>query len=423
MKKILFLIVSAMSAFSLAARAADEPEAELAEAKGPTRWRISVGSRFAPKVKTKAGVSSRAVIDAAGKGRGAVSVGRSSSSSSGESSESVPVTPSSRYDFRNGFIDMRDDAGIPGETVYWHFDDASAFNEANGTITISESSSSETSRERSGTSQSRTVDADAVSSRDADVWGGDVEVGYDFWRGERLSLGIGLGATLYRSEDSVRVSGRSGRTTSSSTSVETSASSRETTVFSDPNLSYAGALDDIRNDDGSIGAGTPDGYTNPYGGNNPVLTVGDGTVTRTTSTSIRRDATTTRTLRAIDARAEGDVEMHELRFALQPSWRATDWFEMRGSVGAAATRVCVDADATILVNGERVARVSGDDSDWVFSGLCGLDLVFRPVSRVEVFVGGDWRFGGTDMDYSAGLVRGKVELPRHTLRAGLSFSF
>lgn len=418
-------------AFSLVAGAADEPEAELAEAKEPSCWRVSVGARFAPKVRTKADISSKAVIDAFGRGMGAVSVRRGSTSSLRESSESVPVTPSSRYDFGNGFIDMNDTTIDPSETWYWHFDSASAFDEANGAITISEASSSATSRETFGPSHSEEVASDAAEAHDSDTWGGDVEVGYDFWRGGRFSFGIGLGATLYRSDDAIRVFGRSGRTISSSTSVKTSESSTETTVFTDPNLAYAGALDDIRNDDGSIGAGTPDGHTNPYtvpygglyGGPNPVLTVGNGAVTRTTSTRTLRDATTTRTLRAINAVAEGDVEMEELRLALQPLWKATDWLDLRGSFGVAAARVCVDADATILVNGTRVARVSGDDSDWVFYGLCGLDIVFKPVSRMEVFVGGDMRFGGTDMDYSAGLVSGKVELPCHTFRAGIGIRF
>ena len=40
-----------------------------------------------------------------------------------------------------------------------------------------------------------------------------------------------------------------------------------------------------------------------------------------------------------------------LRLALQPAWRAADWLELRGSFGAVATRVDVDVDAAIFVNG------------------------------------------------------------------------
>ena len=115
--------------------------------------------------------------------------------------------------------------------------------------------------------------------------------------------------------------------------------------------------------------------------------------------------------------------MQELRLALQPSWRATDWLELRGSLGAVATRVAVDVDATIFVNGARSATVSGSDDDWVFAGLCGLDAVFRPVEWLGISLGGDVRFGDTGMDYSAGLVRGTVELARFTVRAGVEIRF
>jgi hypothetical protein len=88
-----------------------------------------------------------------------------------------------------------------------------------------------------------------------------------------------------------------------------------------------------------------------------------------------------------------------------------------------ATRVSVDADATILVNGARFATVSGDDEDWVFSGFCGIDAVFRPTGGLELVLGGDIRLGDREMDYEAGLVRGTVELSRYTLRAAVGVEF
>ena len=432
MKNARWMALAVVCAF--AARAEEPGATELERTAQPSRWRISAGARFAPGVKTRAGISSRAVMDAAGRisaaalPRGTTTTTRDSRTTTSESSETLSVTPTGRFEFDGGFIDMDDTTADPNETWYWHFDDASVFDESRGTVTVTErgadgSSGGTASSASVRGSASEAILPDMSSSREDDLWGGDFEVGYDFYVGDRLSIGIGIGATFYQGEDSARVAGSSGRATSSSTSIKTSTSATETMVFSDPSLSYAGALDDVRNDDGSIGAGTRDGHTNPYGGNNPILTLGDGAVTRTTSTATRMDATTTRVRRTIDVTADGDVEMQEIRLVLQPAWRAADWLELRGSLGAVATRVDVDADATVFVNGARSAVVSGDDADWLFAGLCGLDAVVCPYGRLELALGGDIRLGDNDMAYSAGLVRGTVELARYTFRAGLGFRF
>lgn len=90
---------------------------------------------------------------------------------------------------------------------------------------------------------------------------------------------------------------------------------------------------------------------------------------------------------------------------------------------AAATPVSVDVGATILVNGTRFTAVSGDDSDWVFAGLCGLDAVVSPLDWLSLFAGADVRLGRNKMDYEAGLATGTVELARCTFRAGGAVSF
>ena len=466
---------------ALAAQAA-EPEAKLEEAAPPSRWRISAGARFAPGVKTKAAISSRAVVDTVGRLRGANSskgggslpsgssttTERSSSTSSSESSETIDMLSEGRIDFPDGvsFIDMDDESEDLNETYAWHFDSSATFDEATGTLAIPGATTTATSRETSTShgeetavstasyrsSFSEQILPDVAASHEADLWGGDIEIGYDFYVGERLSLGLGLGATFYRSEDAIRAAGRcyaassstvretaTGRfTTTTETTVETTATSTETTTFTDAGFAYPGALDDLRNDDGSYGAGDREGYANPYGGGNPTLTLVDGSVTRTTATENRRDttATTTRTFeatgskssrtsarRVIDVAAAGDVETQELRLALQPAWRAADWLELRGSLGVAATRVSVDVDATLFVDGAAWRTVSGDDDDWVFTGLCGLDALVSPLDWLSLFVGADIRLGGNTFDYEAGLARGTVELARATYRAGVAVRF
>ena len=480
MKNLSIKVLSAFAGVVLALAArADEPEQiELEEGAEPSRWHVSVGVRLAPGVKTRAAVSSRDVVEAAGRIRAekgsrgtalpsekpTTSTTRSSETTTKESSESIAVTPTSRFEFDNGFIDMADNAGVAGETSNWHFDDASALDESRGAITVTTEHPAttmvapgmslvpgpEVSSTSTRTAVSETMAPDVASSGEDDLWGADLDVGFDLVRGERFSLGFGVGATLYRGEEAIRAAGRcytassrtiretrTGRTLTATTYMsEATTKTTETTTFED--VSFRGASGDIRNDDGSIGAGTPDGRTNPYGGNNPVLKVSDGSVTKTTTLETQTTTTITKNRmfqetgrstsrssahRTIDVAADGDVETQELRAALQPAWEAADWLTLRGSLGVMATRVSVDADATILVDGARFTTVSGDDDDWVFLGLCGIDAVFRPTDKLELLIGGDVRIGDTEMDYEAGLVRGTVELARYTLRAGVGLEF
>ena len=476
-----WLTVTAVAVGMTGVVLAEENPSGLEEAAAPSRWRFSAGARLAPGLKVDSRISSEAVVDAVGRLR-PFGASRSASmpkngvsstttvdvqDSSDSSTENLTIPTDAPLEFPNniGFIDMNDTTSDPNETWNWHFNDASLFDENTGSITVRETSSqSSTSTSSSGgasgvatfssqrASFSETVNPDIQSSRETDVWGGDIEVGYDFYVGERFSLGIGVGATLYRSEDAIRAAGRCYAASSSlsretvrgkyvETKDVTTAVTEDTTVstvFTDESLAFDGALDDIINDDDSIGAGSYDGAVNQYGGNFPTLTLANGSYTRTTDTCTRTETTTatkigfskdggssssTRRTRTIDVRSEGDVETRELRLALQPAWKATDWLELRGSFGAAATRVCVDVDTAILVDGKTWGTVSGDDDDWIVTGLCGIDAVVSPLNWLSLFVGADIRLGKNTMDYDAGLVKGEVELARATYRAGIAVRF
>ena len=480
MKNIVKCLTAAAVAAGMAGTVlAEENPSGLEESTAPSRWRFSIGARLAPGLKVDSRISSEAAVNAVGRLR---PVGSSHSAStpkdgvastttvevdnsSRSSTETLTVSSDERLEFPNGFIDMNDSTIDPNETWNWHFNDASVFDEGTGSITVRESSSqSSTSTSSSGgatgaatfssqrASFSEAVNPDISSSREADLWGGDIEVGYDFYIGEHFSVGVGLGATLYRSEDAIRAAGRCysaaselRRETVSGHYVETkdvtTATTEDTavtTVFTDENLAFDGSLADMVNDDGSIGAGTYDGQGNQYGGNPPILTVGNGGYMRTTDTATRTETTTTtstgfvkddastsvsRRSRIIDVTAEGDVETCELRLALQPAWRAADWLELRGSFGAAATHVSVDIDATVFVDGKTWGVMSGDDDGWIVTGLCGIDAVVSPLDGLSIFVGADLRIGNNKMDYSAGIVDGTIELAKYTFRVGLGIAF
>ena len=104
-------------------------------------WRIGVGLRAAPSVKTKARIDSARVIGAVGRvvpfGKSSVSTttettagADTSSDGNGSRSEEEAVAaaaqrPDGSWEFDNGFI-RPDSAGVEGETWNWHFDSAEA---------------------------------------------------------------------------------------------------------------------------------------------------------------------------------------------------------------------------------------------------------------------------------------------------------
>lgn len=469
----------ALSMMSLAVVAgSDAQELQMEPETSASRWHLTVGARLAPGLKANAHVSSKAVANMAGRlaSRGAAVAGKSpaagtatsrhttTSDTTDSTTAGFSVSPTGRYEFDNGFIDMNDDAGIVGETSNWHFDNADAFDEGTGRITATRAltetsydsatihSESSASFDSKDVSIHEKTSADIAASSESDVWGGDIEIGYDLYQGGCFSFGLAVGATLYRSEDAIHAVGRCYEASSTTRrSIVTGhysidetrdatirTETAESTVFTDPNLAYVGACADIENDDGSIGAGTADGYSNPYGGNNPVLKVSNGSVvqsvTRNTHTETtisevqgfvldRKSSENSRTARFIDVIADGDVELSEIRLALQPSWQVTEWLQLRGSLGAVASRVSVDVDSTIFVNGSARLMFSADDDKWLFAGLGGLDVVVSPSKSLDIVAGVDMRLGDRKFNYEAGPVSGRIELAGITCRLGVSFSF
>ena len=340
---------------------------------GDSRWHFSIGARFAPGVKTRASMSRKAFSTLSRKMSFAGLESRETRSSTSVEESSSSLTErgtvsaqDGRYEFDAGFIDMNDSAGVAGETWNWHLDSTATFDETTGTFTIPMGSSSSASSDPKRSSGSRSAESSDVSPEgdrvDDGLWGVDAEIGYDFHRSGRWALGAGLGVSFYEDADAFRLAGRCHEArrskTSAEVSVDTSSEISENAFLTDPY--YAGAADELRNADGSYGAGTFDGHSNPYGGGNPVLSVSGIDSEKTTDTATRttiRTTTATSSL-AVDLASEGTVSTWEMRLALQPSYRVTDWCEVRGTFGAVMTHVDVDVDSTVFVNRRMYRQVS-----------------------------------------------------------------
>ena len=430
----------ASEAVELQAEEASPVSSELVREESPSRWRFSVGARFAPGVKTHASTSRRASAALAREmsfsGLEARSSRRSTvaTPSSSTVTESTPAaSDSGRYEFGDSFIDMNDSAGIAGETWNWNIGASATFDESTGTFSVPSGESSDSSSSLARSSKSHSSDSsETVGSEvctDDDIWGFDAEIAYDFFRRGGWSVGAVLGFTLYEDADSFRVNGRCKESSSSKTirevATDTSSSTAEKTIVTDPSYAYEGAAADLLNDDGTYGAGTYDGIDNPHGGYNPVLAVSGVTVEKTTDTDTLTTIRTadSKSSLAVDVASRGSVSTWEARLAIQPAFRVTDWLEVRGTLGAVATHVDVDVDSVVIVNGSARGRISTSDDGFVFAGLCGIDAVVSPLDWLDLFAGADLRLGSNRMDFDTGLVTGDVELSRATYRAGLAARF
>lgn len=317
---------------SFAAMAA-EPAVELETVDRNPAWRISVGFRAAPGIKTSAAVDARAAATAAGAllrpaGRGASSTSGTGTSVSTKTedlgSSTVGTTEAdaldaagfsadrTRWDFDNGYIDLDDGAGIEGETQNWHFENADDFS-GGGVQGRTPYSSTTTSRSRN----TRTETAPGSSSTKSSVslreeWGDDLratsdetacgfELGLDrtLWENGDFGVDVGIGWAWFDDVDAFSLRGRaySAVATEKRTTTTTSGGTRVTTTETTTSTTESGTIittisqpeftdpDDFVNDDGSMGGGIRIDEDPPPGYRMPVLTVTDDRF----STSIERN--------------------------------------------------------------------------------------------------------------------------------------
>lgn len=346
-------LVAAAAAALAAFPATAEPEAVESGAR-PGPWRVSVGYRVAPGIKTSAGIDAGAAARAAGllsrprpgssssSGGGAATTSSSvsvstedlgttrSGTSEADASGSAEYSPDkTRYEFENGFIDLDDGTESEGDTMNWQFTDAGAF--ADGYIS-SEKPFSQTTTSRSRTTETETTVtrtpavstttrsssfsewyADGLSGSSTET-GQGVEIRLDrtLWDNGRFGADFGIGWALYDEMDCYRIRGRAYSAKSTERTVTRTEGARETTVTrkttteTTTETTESGSvvtkidarefeLEDIYNpEDGTIGAAYVEGGELRYG-RAPVLAVGPETFSTETVRNPAETSTETTT--------------------------------------------------------------------------------------------------------------------------------
>ena len=310
----------------LAALAA-EPAVELEPVDSAPAWRISVGFRAAPEIKTSARVDARAAAAAAGGVlRPAARGGTSASISSGGGATSATTEDlgsatsgttegaalaaagwaddKTRWNFDGGYIDM-DDGAVPpvhGETQNWHFDSAADF--VNGAIRARTPYDSTTTSRTRTTSTTETPGSSSTrrSSSLREEWGDglggssdETAPGFELrldrtvWEAGRFGLDLGLGWAWYGDIDAYAIRGRaySAAATERRTTAEVPSGTRVTTAETTTSTRESGTVttsiaqpeftdpDDYVNNDGSMGGRVANVYDPqlPSGWQMPVLTI------------------------------------------------------------------------------------------------------------------------------------------------------
>ena len=457
--KTQFLFPVALAALCAAppvvAEPADKPApaVELEPVDAESYWRLSVGFRAAPGIKTAAAVDARAAAVRAGMpapGRSRTTSARSGgfvSTTTGTTEDDAkaalgPGYTGGRYEFDGGYIDPDDGAGIEGETQNWHIDDASALQDGVIVLESRPFSSRTTTKSRSTRTVSETAVeasfADSLRDRDSETAPG-VELRLDrtVWENADFGVDVGFGYVWYDEIDCFSLAGRActaTRTVSTTTETTdfTGLSSDSGTVSLTLSAPEFADVDDIRNADGSIGGGYVVGGELPDGYRIPVLTIspdrfGTGTkrmpslvgayLSREGSSSKKTTAT------VLDVRSEGTLSLQELRLGARPFWKATRWLSLRGDAGLLAVYSELETDTRLSVDGAPVAEIRKDDDDWTFGGYAGLSLTAAATDRLELSVGVEARFPHKKLRFDDGVVSGKVDLAEWSAFASVGWRF
>ena len=448
-------------------------------------WRISAGIRSAPKLKTKAKANAAAAVSKAGRIK-SVSVGgmsakggtKTETSVSETTEDSAPETSGttkdaarnasgykageSQYDFDNGYINLDDAAGVAGETTYWHFDDASAFDgtalSVSGTKNYNETKKRKRKTKRKKTTKKtetkvsdtavnptvgETLADDSVDSSSDGTTGFEIQVGRLVYEDETFGVEVNAGYTLYKDVDCFKTGGRihasrgsvettvtdTTQTDTTETTTTTTESGSFATVISQPEFTD---LADIQNPDGSIGGASYDGLPTQPGWATPVLTVtpdrfsvvdrpGESTTSTESTTTEGTPETTTSTrrtpgasasrARTIDVCSSGELSLQELRLGVSPFWKASDWLLVKSDLGLIGSYAEVETRTSVFADGKVVWAGCHNDDDWNFQGYAGLSLAVLPADWLEIAAGAEVRFPKRRIRFDDGIVSGSTELP------------
>ena len=404
-------------------------------------WRVSVGVRSAPSVKTKATLDVPAVLRQTGRvsafGRSSSSTvsetvpGTGAASGSGRTKDEALATAARKadgsYEFDNGYI-RPDSAGVDGETWNWHFDGADAFSAGvlSGTTAFGsgDGASSTTTHRETRTALSETVAAGFSDTSDTDATGFDVELARTLWSDGRFGVELQLGWTVYGDLDVFRMGGRAyeGRASSRvSTETTTTTSGSSGSVVTAIPVDASFDIDYATNPDGSLGGASYDGLPSQPGWGTPLLVFDPQAVSTSVSESGSGEGGTTAARsaspaknrsRTVDVFSRGELSMQDVRIGISPFCAASNRFSLRGKAGLLGTYAQVETSTAVVVDGLTSASSSHADDDWKFQGYAGVDLAWRVMSGLELSAGADVRFPSRRIRFGDGIVSGSVELPK-----------
>ena len=459
MKRLLTTAL-AMIAFGLFA----EEVAPLEKKETATKWKVSARYKVAPKVKTSARLNgsgilssvSPAALESAPKGSSSTIttikyLGTTVSGTSVEDAMALSgYTGGTVYEFENGYVNLDDGAGLPGETHNWHFDDASAFDSASQFILGKHSYSQSTVRygeketvsvtETGGSSSLDTVMAELADSSSEAAQGFELRIGRTIYEKGRFGIDIDLGYTYFDDIDAFSIGGvlasasapliRTTKTTTIRTTEEFHKSGVVYTAIRQPEFTD---IADIQNNDGTIGGAYHINGSLTPGYQIPVLTVTEDRFSILTTEeptqgsfgeSFPEETISSEVVskggKAVDVKSEGTLSLQELRFGIQPYWKAAKWLTVSLDAGVIATYSELNVTTAINVGGSRYAVYDKSDTDWTVTGFLGLGVTLSITERIDFVADCEARIPSRDVDFDCGFASGTVDMPKWSGSVGIA---
>ena len=459
MKKLLTITLT-MVVFGLFA----EEVAPLEKKETATKWKVSARYKVAPKVKTSARLNgsgilssvSPAVLESTPKASSSTIttikyLGTTVSGTSVEDAMALSgYTGGTVYEFENGYINLDDGVGLPGETHNWHFDDASAFDSTSQFILGKHSYSQSTVSygeketvsvtETGGSSSLDTATAELTDSSSEAAQGFELRIGRTIYEKGRFGIDIDLGYTYFDDIDAFSIGGvlapasapliRTTKTTTIRTTEEFHKSGVVYTAIRQPEFTD---IADIQNNDGTIGgAYNINGSLTP-GYQIPVLTVTEdrfsiltteGPTQGSFGESFPEETISSEVVSkggsSVDVKSEGTLSLQELRFGIQPYWKAAKWLKVSLDAGIVATYSELDVTTAINVGGSRYATFDESENDWTIAGFLGLGVALSITEHIDFVAGYEARIPTRDVDFDCGYVSGSVDMPKWSGSVGIA---
>lgn len=282
--------------------------------------------------------------------------------------------------------------------------------------------------------------AELADSSSEAAQGFELRIGRTIYEKGRFGIDIDLGYTYFDDIDAFSIGGVLASASAPLICTTKTTTIRTTEEFHKSGVVYTAIrqpeftdIADIQNNDGSIGgAYNINGSLTP-GYQIPVLTVTEdrfsiltteGPTQGSFGESFPEETISSEVVSkggsSVDVKSEGTLSLQELRFGIQPYWKAAKWLTVSLDAGVIATYSELDVTTAINVGGSRYATFDESENDWTIAGFLELGVALSITEHIDFVAGYEARIPTRDVDFDCGSVSGSVDMPKWSGSVGIA---